>query len=698
MRKRQIILLSLLASLTGSLFVNTNNAKVAHADQEIVDTQVGPGVLNTRFATTQNPDSYKLHLRDGGATWWLLLFPNNCDYDGESPTQFVASQYVEDNFKKIKIYSNENNFVTASSIISTTSTLPIFNQMSDACCNIGISLGNSFRANNVYKIVIEQGFVYPNLHEETTCKYMQSESQSFINNHYNKSNTENYGDWAVEKLLSGDEEIIPAYIGYNSQRGGNRNYCCHMRSAGMEGNGDCYLLFFFDTTVYNQDIKGVYSVGVNTKYLNRYNFFDKVLLHQKSNGVTLTLREVLEGKELNCFYNIWGENESFAIEIGNESNRTGSIDYAPNAFDYIIVEHGAEFPAYATTNGDSTKLIKYVQNQTIKMVDNKNDPITNDLYYLNFSLGNTNVESVSVKNENVTIDGQEVNKPFVVLKLDNYDTDTTKTDGFLISEILLSKIYVNGKTIKSNNGNKTKIIHNIDGEKTFGFSVENLTIDQIMEVIIRNACELPSANNSESGFKIYKTGSCYVTQESVCFSRSNSAQPFTRSTSEIKWCLWFGDECVKIQNNRYFYYPDDLPADPVKENAEFVCWTYLDGSKLDADFRVKDSVEFVPYFIYYYHVTLHFDDSTKTLSVQDGDRLTDLDVPYKKGYIFSHWTDKDGNFYNIDNSITKDIDIYAVYVVNENANGCKSSVVTCSSLICLLSISGAALLIKRKED
>ena len=696
--KNKLIVTTLLATLAGSICAGPKEKTVVFAEEEIVDTKIGPGVLNEKYASGQSPDGYKLHVRNGG-DWWLLLFPDNCDYSGQGKITFTDSQYSSENFKKIKIYSNENDYVTASSIISGNSEKPVFNQFADACCNIAISFKNtSLSPRTLYKVVVEEGFVYPNYLSETTCKFVQYETQSFINNFFGKNDNENFNDWAAEKILDGTEEKIPAYIGYNSQMGGTRNYSCHIRSSTMQNDGHCVLLFFFDVNLYNPEIKGVYNVGMNTKLISYYNFLDKVLLHEKDSGETLTLRKVVEGKDLVCGYNLWGENESFGIEIGNYSNPSAK-DYEANAFDYIMVEQGAEFPAYATTNGESKKLIKYVQNQTIKMIDDRNDPICNDRFLLDFSIGNANIESVSVQNEVVSVNGQNETKPFVVLNLDNYDSSSSKEEGFLISENFLSRVYVNGKTLKSNNKDKTKIIHNINGSKTFGFSVEGLTVDQIDEIIIRLGCELPSANNSRDGFAIYKTGSCYVTQESVCFKK-NSSNYFEKSNKVIQWCIWFGDEVVKIDNNKYFYYPDKLPDNPQKENAEFVCWTYPDGTRLDQDFRVRDSVEFIPYFIYYYNVTLNIDGSTKNVRIKDGDRLTDIDVPTKKGYAFSHWADKDGNFYNIDNTITKDITIYAVFnkINGEEEQGCNSSIIACSSIITLLSLGGITLLSRKRKE
>ena len=158
---------------------------------------------------------------------------------------------------------------------------------------------------DIYKVVIEEGFIYPSVNQNNT--YIQKESQTFISSRYNKpSFHEIYSEWEVVKNFTSTENIPISICSGNLKD----NYLAHIRDeAGHDqpddsDKGCCILILFFDMYEYNPEIRTQSNITISNLYLNKYNFLDKIKC--VPNGGTLddaiTMREVTQGKD-EYFYN-----------------------------------------------------------------------------------------------------------------------------------------------------------------------------------------------------------------------------------------------------------------------------------------------------------------------------------------------------------------------------------------------------------
>ena len=710
MKKSFKFLLLLSIGVAASSFLSSKKATNVNAASDEIDTKLGPGLINHNAPNweTGSPDNYRLSFRGGGETYNLMLYPNHCDYS-EVPfgSTLTDKQMANSDFSMIKIYTDEENYYDANYFIETSLTNPSINIYQDIGVNLSISFVNSgVYCSNIYKVVIEEGFVYPNYYESTTKKYVQQETQILVNPFYgNTEKTELYNEWIVEKVFK-NTIYYDTFIGTNTQKSpGGVSYFCHIRDR-INGpdqtidSGNCFILFFFDLDQYNSDLTA-FNVPVVTKYLNNYNFFDKVKCVMNDDaGTIITLGEACKGKD-EFTYNTFGEKGTFGIKIGNDGH-PGTTNYNGSSFKSIIIESGAEFPSYATTNGESTDIIKYVQKQAVVMKNIKLSPNFNDNFQIEYDVGSTKITGVNAINVNETIDGISLNKTFVVLNLENYDDENNRRYCKFLTHSFIMSIFVNGRSLKSLNNSleNSHAIFNISGAKTFGFSVDKLSPEDVKEVIISYNCPIPSSSNTQEGFDKYKTASSYVNQATVSFSRKSSSESFTEDSS-ITWTVWFDDISFRVKHDKYFYI-DEIPQGQDKENARFVEWLDENGFKIAGDFKVKTCREFHGYYIYSHKVTVIIDENkTENYTVDHNKRLTSLTNPTKDGYIFECWLDENNNFFNPDNLISNDITIKAKWIkssIEETKKGCGGSIIASSFAICFASLTGIALILKKKKE
>ena len=84
------------------------------------------------------------------------------------------------------------------------------------------------------------------------------------------------------------------------------------------------------------------------------------------------------------------------------------------------------------------------------------------------------------------------------------------------------------------------------------------------------------------------------------------------------------------------------------------------------------------------------------------DEVKDLIKPKKNGYAFQGYVDEDGNHFNINNRIMRDITLTATWiqtgeVVEEQQKGCKGDIVSSSILLCSISLFGVGLFLTKKK-
>ncbi len=119
------------------------------------------------------------------------------------------------------------------------------------------------------------------------------------------------------------------------------------------------------------------------------------------------------------------------------------------------------------------------------------------------------------------------------------------------------------------------------------------------------------------------------------------------------------------------------PADPTKENSEFLGWN-LDGNAYNFDTVVTKDMTLIAGWndIVFRTVKVTIDGADYTATVRDGENVTmeSLNIPAKEGYLIKIYNENNEE-YNISNPVTADLNLTAQYIeiitrtVKFNSNG-----------------------------
>ena len=136
---------------------------------------------------------------------------------------------------------------------------------------------------------------------------------------------------------------------------------------------------------------------------------------------------------------------------------------------------------------------------------------------------------------------------------------------------------------------------------------------------------------------------------------------------EIKYNLDGGN----VENpTKYNVLSDDITLEkPEKTGYTFTGWTGSNGDTPELEVTIPkgttgDKEYTANYAINEYDVVFNDDGKKTTSKVEYNKKASEIESQGKKGYKFKHWSlTEDGDAYNFDTLITKDIELYAVYEV-----------------------------------
>lgn len=735
MKKKTILFTSLaLSFLTlGSVFSFANKMENAFADeQRTVYTDVGPGVMNMdspNAGDTINVNNYSIAFRGAPNQKYLMMFPNAGIYEGVPfSTNATSYEMVDTNLSMIRIYTSPTKYKTAKELVATYGAPVQFNIFQDACLNVSIPCFG-IAADEVYMVTIAEGFVYPYAPSSShDVKYVQSRTLNLTSSKYGSgaSDIVNAGDWLMDREISGD--VIPLSVDACSSDRSFGQYRAHIRGNEPFGdqtlydNGSCYLLIFFGEGQYNPEINGRYNITVASKYFdvseNNNSFLNTLYrkIHfETKQGEQLTLEDVSNPKTKGLpEYNIWGENNCLAFKIGN-LNYLGvetpyyvdDVSYCATSFASMTIEGGTEFPCFATTNGDSIKNYRYVQSETIKVdISGGENPYWMVHSDLVFAYGDSLVTNVSASEESFTYNDEQSNKTFIHITLDNTNYAGLSNAFIKNPETdLLRYVYVNGRSLKYKNESTVAVV-NLNGRtNTISLSVDGETSTSIKEIIVQKGCYIPSTSSDENGVSAYGKTAYFNVAKTGSYSRNNSSEAFTK-TSSLEWTLWFeGANPKKVGNAKYFNM-SNAPI-PEKDGFTFLGWLDEDGKDVTGNIQVYSGKEFFAKYEQIHTVTLINDKDVTIAHAKTYTRLTyQKDLlsklyPHKDGYQFLGWFDEDDNFFNIDNQILRDMTLTAKYEKlsgDASSKGCNGSIGITSSIVASISLLATGLVIKKKKE
>ena len=117
----------------------------------------------------------------------------------------------------------------------------------------------------------------------------------------------------------------------------------------------------------------------------------------------------------------------------------------------------------------------------------------------------------------------------------------------------------------------------------------------------------------------------------------------------------------------------EKPKDPSKFGYKFIGWL-LGGQPYNFDFPLNDDTTIKANYVAIEYVKVTYDtnggNTIKTDMVEVGSTLAKLPTAIKDGYTFKYWS-YNGNKFDIDMKITKDINLLAIYdlIVDNPSNG-----------------------------
>ena len=196
---------------------------------------------------------------------------------------------------------------------------------------------------------------------------------------------------------------------------------------------------------------------------------------------------------------------------------------------------------------------------------------------------------------------------------------------------------------------------------------------QITEIIVQRGCSIPSLVASSFTMEIYGGYVSYYVLSTASYALNDGAY---QETTKIYWTLWFdGKNPIRVENTKTFDFSVSAPTGDNTDRQRFVKWINENGDDATGYKRITDmsSKEFFGVYIYSQYVEFKNIDKEFSVKVDRFTRLTNVDevkdiiIPKRKGYTFQGWVDEEGNHYNIDNRVTRDLVLTATWISSSDS-------------------------------
>ena len=707
-----ILFTSLLTISSLSLFSHNSDVFKANAEnvhKEYVD--LGPGIFNPNQDNTPierfGPNNYSLAYRGGTDVGAIMLYPN-CDIykDIDFNTAVPANELVDTDFSLIRIYTSEVTYHTIDYYFAYNSPVS-YNIFADAALNVSIFLNRTKLPTwNIYKVVISEGFAFPYASNDHSTQYVLKETMTFKYNFYHNEAKEDIVesyDWT--KTYSSETEVEPeeeegikvipiaAFNVTSSRQPGSalENYRFQIRGGNITqedfdhpetnlniDDGSCWAYFFFGDNDYNPEINNNRNIPVPAQYFDISDSEDsyinqlyKKVIFTTADGNELTLLDVANPFTKGMpSYNIGGEYGCIGFKIGNE-DAPDDISYNAMSFTSVKVLRGAQFPSFRYTSGQSKTEYRYEQLDDISLVFSTFKYVKWSTYSeFNFNAANIEVASIgarNINNEELGIKGVSLD---LLLSECNYGDEENKKI-IAIGENMTRYIYVNGRSIHHLFGESNITAYaNLEGKKdTISVIIPMNDISEINEIIVERGCSIPSLVASSITIEIYVNYVSYCVINTSPYTNKNNE--FVRS-EKLYWTLWFdGKNPIRVLNGSTFDFSESAPQGDSNEKQKFVRWLDEAGFEVKGYSRITTGFELYGQYTFIYKVEFKNIDHEFSLSVDKNTRLSNLKevqkalIPTRKGYSFQGYVDQDGNRYNINNRVTRDLVLTATWISTE---------------------------------
>ena len=670
-----------------------NDGKAAYTQLEDI-TYLNSGKLESdggawKWSVTDTPSEEmkvtsvtKVQVRDNKL--FMFLSKNNFDKVALNADATEAMK-LETLLNNVEVYTANEHTSLKNAIKENASAW--FNHYGDAGC-VAIELnGKTYKNATVTKVVIKKDCEFPSAITGKAA-YVTDAEVSFVNN--DSAETMAGEGYQSTNWIYEPEEI---YL---------KNSAAHIRG-GIRANGtyDLKLLLFFDSKT---DILNASSTTPIGDKVEEYDFLDKILLYT-SETEYITLREAhtssttymdgdtekTEPATGEAYYNIWGEQNCVAVQLGK---------YNADQIVRIVIPQGTEIPSYDYTSGNVSTFKKYVIAETIYLKDwaptqeNHSTFSTNwaadrdygDIEVTGITFGDNTLE-IGLNGTDFPTDGEKSIDNYLEGELACYDH--ISFDGVTLASII--------ERMQAENVVEIGSWINKTAYGTFAIAVEGLNLSP-EKIIIRKGCQIPIYANIPEGVAIHNVF-YFEVKESVMFVKQ--ADGTYQKADNVIWKVTFdGENKVEVVDGQTV---TKLP-EVVKDGYKLLGWK-LDGRDFTTETVITKDVDVKGEWVKAYTVT--FDtkggSAVKSQTIEEEGYADKPADPTKDNATFLGWVDKDGKAFDFNQAITADVTVYASWKEessgkdSSSGGGCFGSVESLVGVLSLLSVA-AFVVIKKKKS
>ena len=606
----------------------------------------------------------KIQVRDNKL--FLFLSKQNFESVGYNTP---ADEHLSDALlENIEVYAGE----THSSLKAATIGNAWYNHYGDLGC-LAIQLdGSTYTNASVSKVVVKTGCEFPSALSGASA-YITEKDVSFVANGLDSNNQSTNWIYEPETVY-----LKASSVHIRGEKRSNGTY------------NDKFLIFLDSGT-------DILNAGATTPVGERvadYNFLDKITLWTTVDEEPITLRqaytssatytdngvEKTEPATGEIYYNIWGEQNCIAVQIGK---------YNADEVVRICIPEGTEFPSYEYTSGNLVTLKKYVMGETVYLKDwaptQANHPVYSTNWAADRNFGDVEATGVTFGNETLEIsltgtdypaEGNKMIENYLEYGLACYENITF--DGVSL------KNYIEENEIE-------EIDSWINATEYGTFAIRIAGLKAPAKIVIRKGCQLPIYANTIPGMEIHDVF-YYEVGESVMFLKQ--ADGSYQKAETVTWTVTFdGANAVEIEDGKTV---TELPV-VQKEGYKFAGWK-LNGAEFTTSTVISADVNVQGQWVRAYTVIFDTQGGSEIEKqvVEEECYIEKPADPVKEGYTFIGWVDANGNAFNFDQAVTSDVTVVAEWK-SENNSGCSNAVSGAECTAVLLLCSAMFLFRKKKE-
>lgn len=610
----------------------------------------------------------KIQVRDNK----LFIFLSKQNFEGVSANASANDHVVADALlDNIEVYAGETHTALRNAMTGNA----WYNHYGDMGC-LAIELDGSVYTNaSVSKIVVKEGCEFPSALSGASA-YVTEKEVTFVSGGLDANNQST--NWTYEP------EVVYLKASTVHIRGEKR----------PNGTYNNKFLIFLDS---NTDILNAPATSaIDKDKVAAYNFLDNIKLWTSVDAEPITLRqaytsaatyeengvEKTEPATGELYYNIWGEQNCIAVQIGK---------YSADEILRIYIPKGTEFPSYEYTSGNLVTVKKYVTAEDIYLKDwaptQENHATFSTNWAVDRNYGEIDATGVTFQGSTLEISLTGTDYPTEGEKrIDNYFEyvlecyDHITFDGVSLADY-----------IEENDITEIDSWINATAYGTFAIRIEGLQAPS--KIVIRKGCQLPIFANTAEGVEIHDV-LYYVVRESVMFVKQ--ADGTYQKAEKVAWTVTFdGKNAIEVEDGKTV---TQLPV-VEKEGYQFVGWK-LNGAEFTTATVITADVDVQGQWVKVYTVTFDTKDGSAVENqiVEEEGYIVRPEDPVKEGYTFLGWVDENGNEFNFNTPVTSDVTVVANWK-SEKSGGCNGTIGGVGfAAVALLGCAMLMLFKKKKEN